>query len=69
MDTYTRAWKVTGYTLDGGAYCAPCMDILFHGVQGKWVEKIMRFSENIAPVFASDEHDLTCERCTKSLKG
>lgn len=64
-----KAWTITGYTKDGGAYCPPCMDIIFHGVQGEWAERLTKFAENIAPVFASDEHDLTCERCTKSLKG
>jgi hypothetical protein len=67
MSTYTKAWKVTGYAVDGRAYCPPCMDVLFHGAQNNWMERLLKFSENITPVFASDEHSLSCERCTRNL--
>lgn len=68
MTTSAKAWSVTGYTLDGRAYCPACMDIHFNTQQeGEWVEKLLKFTENLSPVFASDEHNLTCDRCDTQL--
>jgi hypothetical protein len=62
-----KATTVTGYTIDGEAFCATCLDKRFQGLKGSWVERLMRMMENLSPVFASDEHDLTCDDCHKAL--
>jgi hypothetical protein len=62
-----KAWTITGYTIDGEAFCATCLDKRFSGLKGSWVERFTRTMENLSPVFASDDHSLTCEDCHKEL--
>jgi hypothetical protein len=51
VNTFTKAWDIKAYTLDGSAYCKACAEDGDAGIFGQ-------------PVFESDEaHGMTCDSC------
>ncbi len=57
MDTLMRkAWSIVGYTYEGAYYCFAC-------VERKAIDHKPAVQDEPSPVFLSDEHDFTCEKC------
>lgn len=61
MESFTKAWEVTGWHHNGEAFCASCSVTYLEGRDLMATEP--------APIFASDEHRLTCGMCSARIGG